>query len=144
VNFNLNSLNTYIKYTSDLRKDEKDKYKLENGYDINKFLNDQCGIKGFFFVRQKRIPTTIANGLVVGLTTKDFGNIPILSNNNGTWSTKSFLSKGRLVLSEGSTIQTQNDNTTRVVNQALLVPDAELQESTFNQIFTSQEFTLDR
>jgi hypothetical protein len=31
------------------------------------------GIKGFFFVRQKRIPTTIAQGVVVGLTKKGFG-----------------------------------------------------------------------
>jgi hypothetical protein len=71
------------------------------------------------------------------LTTKEHGCIPIL-NNNGAWTTKSFLSKDRLVLSEGSDIYTNNsDDHTRVVTKALLVPDAELQEATFNSIFTS-------
>jgi hypothetical protein len=48
------------------------------------------------------------------------------------------LSKDRLVLSEGSDIYTYNDSDhERVVTKALLVPDAELQEATFNSIFTS-------
>ena len=58
---------------------------------------------------------------------------------------------GRLVRETGGNIHTYNENLRsednkiiRVVEQALLVPDAELQEATFNQIFTSQEFTLSR
>jgi hypothetical protein len=51
-----------------------------------------------------------------------------------------------LILDKGSTISTFNDSDEkkpkRVVTQALLVPDAELQEATFNQLFTSQEFAL--
>jgi hypothetical protein len=43
----------------------------------------------------------------------------------------------------GSTVTTSNDDkTSRVVCQALLVPDAELQEATYNQLFTSQEYAL--
>jgi hypothetical protein len=58
------------------------------------------------------------------------------------------LRNGRLVLDTGDNIETWNENIgqedeiTRVVEQALLVPDAELQEATFNSIFTSQEFAL--
>lgn len=147
IKFNLKGLEEYIRYSNDLNKNTKDAYEAE-GYPINKFLQEQHGIKGFFFVRQKRIPTVLAQGLVVGLTTKDYGSIPILQDGANTWKTKSFLSKQRLVLPEGSTIMTYNSTDedgepiTRVVEQALLVPDAELQEATYNQIFTSQEFAL--
>ena len=151
INFNLDKVSTYIRHTSDLTAAEKDVFRIGPGtYDLKKFLLERHGIKGFFFVRQKRIPTTLAQGIVIGLTTKDYGSIPILKDGN-LWRTKSFLRNGRLVRETGGDIYTYNGNLKsednkiiRVVEQALLVPDAELQEATFNQIFTSQEFTLSR
>ena len=142
IKFNLEGISKYIEYSQDLRDHERNLFNVNGSYSISKFLSERHGIKGFFFVRQKRIPTTFAEGLVIGLTTKEHGCIPIL-NNNGAWTTKSFLSKDRLVLSEGSDIYTYNDDDhERVVTKALLVPDAELQEATFNSIFTSQNFAL--
>lgn len=135
----------YIKYSSDLTDDEREYYRIPGTpvrYDISKFLNEKHGIKGFFFVRQKRIPTTLAQGIVVGLTTKEYGSIPILEDGENIWKSKSFLSKDRFILPVGSTIVTDNNGDQRVVTQALLVPDAELQEATFNQLFTSQEYAL--
>lgn len=145
IKFNLEGISKYIKYSQDLRDHERNLFKIDGeAYNISKFLSERHGIKGFFFVRQKRIPTTFAEGLVIGLTTKEHGCIPIL-NNKGAWTTKSFLSKDRLVLSEGSDISTYNDGDhKRVVTKALLVPDAELQEATFNSIFTSQNFALQK
>lgn len=127
----------WIQYTQDLTADEKAYYTTNGKPDVAKFLEEYHGIKGLFFVRQKRIPTSLAQGVVIGLTKKDFGCIPILKD--GAWKTKSFLAESRMVLPYGSTIEADNEN---VVHQALLVPDAELQEATFNQIFTSQEYAL--
>lgn len=147
IKFDLNNISKYIQYTNDLTNQEKEYYRNVNTNEVywKKFLGERHGIKGFFFVRQKRIPTVIAQGLVVGLTTKDHGSIPILQDGN-TWKTKSFLGQSRLILDKGSTISTFNDSDDkkpkRVVTQALLVPDAELQEAAFNQLFTSQEFAL--
>jgi hypothetical protein len=151
INFHLDKVSTYIHHTQDLTAAEKEVFRIEtDSYDLKKFLLERHGIKGFFFVRQKRIPTILAQGMVIGLTTKDHGSIPILKDGN-LWKTKSFLRDGRLVRETGGNITTYNENLEsednkiiRVVEQALLVPDAELQEATFNQIFTSQEFTLSR
>lgn len=95
-------------------------------------------IKGFFFVRQKRIPTIIAQGLVVGLTGRHNGAIPVLQNLDGDYITKSFLSNGRLLLKEGSTVKV----TSHVENKALFVPDFDINEQMLNNIFTGQEFQL--
>jgi hypothetical protein len=38
--------------------------------------------KGFFFVRQKRIPTILAQGCTIGKTKNAYGNIPVLSLGN--------------------------------------------------------------
>jgi hypothetical protein len=76
INFNTKGINAYIRDTNDLTDSEREKY-LEDPsiqkYNVKKFLNDVHGIKGFFFVRQKRIPTILAQGVVVGLTKKGFG-----------------------------------------------------------------------
>lgn len=96
-------------------------------------------IKGLFFVRQKRIPTILAQGLVIGVTDKANGMLPIIKNNYGTWSSRGFLDKDRLLTKYGSEVTTSNATT-----KGLLVPDAELQELTFNHIFTSQEFCLEK
>ena len=142
IKFNLQGLNEWIKHSTDLSAAVKKRYYREghDDYDVQAFLKQYHGIKGFFFVRQKRIPTVLAQGLVIGLTHKDHGCLPILQDNN-IWKTKSFLSPGRLVLPWGSTTQAPASN---VSTKALLVPDAELQEATYNQIFTSQEYALKR
>ena len=97
-------------------------------------------IKGFFFTRQKRIPSIFAQGIVVGLTQKDFGALPVIQGNDNNYVTKSFLSPQRLLLPIGSTVIISQ----AVENKAVFVPDAELQEPTYNEIFNGQEFALCR
>ena len=105
---------------------------------------DKYNIKGFFFVRQKRIPTIIAQGMVVGLTGRYYGAIPVLRNKKGEYITKSFLNNGRMLLERGSTVVIDETEDKKVSNKALLVPDYDVDEATLNQIFTSQEFYLEK
>ena len=95
-------------------------------------------IKGFFFVRQKRIPTIIAQGVVVGLTGRYNGCIPVIQNNTQEYVTKSFLGPGRTLQSQGATVKVESD----VETKALFVPDYEIDTPTLNQIFTGQKFQL--
>ena len=46
--------------------------------------------KGFFFVRQERIPTILAQGCAIGKTKDDYGNIPVIPY-NGIGIAESFL-----------------------------------------------------
>lgn len=95
-------------------------------------------IKGLFFVRQKRIPTIIAQGMVIGLTGRYHGSIPVIKEDD-KWVTKSFLSKHRLLHKEGSTVEI----TSNVTNNALLVPDYEVNKATLNQIFNGTKFYIE-
>lgn len=107
-----------------------------NAYELLKSLH----VKGLFFVRQKRIPTIIAQGMVVGLTGRYNGCIPVVQNNDGNYVTKSFLHSSRALLQEGSDVVV----TSEVTNKALFVPDYEIDTATLNQFFTGQEFTLNK
>jgi len=72
--------------------------------DIHAYLKS-LHIKGLFFVRQKRIPSIIAQGMVIGLTDKDHGSIPVVKNDKGSWVTFSFLNNQRLLAKEGSEVE---------------------------------------
>jgi hypothetical protein len=67
--------------------------------------------------------------MVVGLTGKDYGAIPVLKNINKKYTTKSFLGSDRLLHATGSDVEIKENN---VSDLALLVPDYEVNEATLN------------
>ena len=97
------------------------------------------GIKGLFFVRQTRIPTILCQGITIGLTGKEFGAIPVIKQNS-QYQSQSFLDD-YFINPYGKDIDVLKKN---VKNRVLLAPDAELSEATFNQIFVSNKFALDK
>ncbi len=94
--------------------------------------------KGFFIVRQKRIPTLLAQGLSIATSKKSY--TPILKKGSKYFS-ESFLENvgnrprlGRSIFDiEDSTIASEN---------ALLCPEATLKPYIFNNFFNSSEFVL--
>ena len=110
-------------------------------------------IKGFFFVRQKRVPTILGEGLVVGLSHQLCGALPVIKNNSGNFVVQPFLAEDRLIqevaqdyeVPAGKVIQADSDKTEPLFkNQALLCPEAEIDEATYNQLFVSNEFCLEK
>lgn len=95
-------------------------------------------IKGLFFVRQKRIPTILAQGLAIGLTKKDFGAIPVIKEAT-SYTVQSFLGAGQVIWPEGTKKEAPTAN---VSINAMLVPDAEMNEATYNQLFVSNKHAL--
>ena len=111
-------------------------------------------IRGYFFVRQKRKPLTLAQGVVIGKTKDGFSNLPCIQDNRGNYQVESFLTtKQEQLHTKWSRTPYKavnkvlkrsmiNVNKKNVTNQALIVPDACVREPMFNQIFTSSEFYL--
>ena len=113
-------------------------------YDNNEDKNyeetlKEHGIKGFFFVRQKRIPTIFCQGVAIGVTKQDYGSIPVLKNMQGQYEVESFLQPSRLLSLAGSPVIGFNNNVTVT---GLLCPEAELLEGVYNDIFVANEYCL--
>lgn len=98
-------------------------------------------VKGFFFVRQERIPTILAQGISIAKTKDDFGNIPVLNNALTGYFTQGFLNLQRQLTKYPKFIQIPDTN---VDKKAAIIPDAILRQSTFQQLFTSSEFKLSK
>lgn len=114
-------------------------------------------IKGYFFVRQQRVPTILGQGIVIGHTGKDYGSLPVLSVGS-EYSYQSFLSSGLLLSDPTDQVVSSvepsdqqklfdedywNTHDGSIDTNAMLFPDAEMMEATYNQIFTSAEFAVD-
>lgn len=114
--------------------------------DGNEFLPGLKDLtKGFFFVRQKRIPTILAQG--VGIATSEKAKIPVVKVTN---TAKNFISR---YVSE-SFLDTKSGYQSLpvlgsslfkvwdVITNALLCPEANLRSSIYNTLFNSSEYLL--
>ena len=111
----------------------------------NKLTGLPAFTRGFFIVRQPRIPTILAQG--VGIATTNYGNFPVINiekkNNINYYMIESFLSKD----SKGKPYLKSSEyklNQDRVTNNALLCPEADLRTEVYNTYFDSAEYTLFR
>lgn len=97
--------------------------------------------KGFFFVRQKRIPTIYCQGFSIGQDLES--HLPViqteLNNNSLVYTTESFLN---------SDLEITNDfkgrlrTLTSAVPYAAIIPESELNSELYSQLFTGSKFTI--
>ena len=99
--------------------------------------------RGFFIVRQKRIPTILAQGVSIA-TTKQ-GYIPTIENDSG-FMLESFLADKSPVGSSTSVPtlgrSTYHLTSDQVVVNSLLCPEATMRKSTYSSLFNSSSFHL--
>lgn len=110
-------------------KDSKDN-------EVKDFLTQN--VKGFFFVRQKRIPEALCQGLIIGTCPES--HIPCIKDESGDYFSESFLSEDRKLsqsFEEGKRVAA-ND----VYKNAAIVPDAELNSELYSQLFSGIEYNV--
>lgn len=139
------------------------KFTFNNDIDDNNVIDGTVAVeglskltKGFFIVRQKRIPTILAQGVGIGTSSKAY--IPVLKGYtrygavlNGEYFSESFLSTGVSSLNpngkpvlQRSLFSLKHPTTSiqYVNNNALLCPEASVRRKIFNSFFNSSQFTL--
>ena len=111
-------------------------------------------VKGFFIVRQKRIPTILAQGLTIGLDKNayipllyaDYKNIldsNKLDTTGGKWIAERFMDNERKIVHDfKKRLYDYPKDTKAIHNKALICPEAELKQTFFNQLFTGGKFTI--
>ena len=94
--------------------------------------------KGFFFVRQKRVPTVYCQGITIGL--ESFSHLPVLPIEDTIYFTESFIANnnGKSILT--SDYPDRVLTTTFATSYASIVPEAELNSEFYSQIFNGSKF----
>jgi hypothetical protein len=99
--------------------------------------------RGFFIVRQKRLPTILAQA--VGIGTSDKAKIPVIRASKQGSFVYSYFAESFLTMDSGNaklkpSLFTITDG--NVKNNALLCPEASVRRTIFNTFFNSSEYTL--
>lgn len=98
--------------------------------------------KGFFFVRQKRIPTILAQGVGIGTSLLTGLPTPLVSSNSKGFFNK-YIAQSFLTLINGySQLKASFFSVPKVVSNALLCPEAANRKQLLGTFFNSSEYTL--
>ena len=121
------------------------------------FLQKELGIKGFFFVRQKRIPTVLCQAFMIGIDPES--HTPVLPIENSKFITEGFLAHGKdqkdgldstlytsmlegQTLAEDFTERTYTIEDAVINEQAAICPDYDVNFPYYNSLFTGSEFKI--
>lgn len=94
--------------------------------------------KGFFFVRQKRIPTTLAQAITIGL--ENTSHLPVLPTTTSTYRIERFIDSDGVLTHDFDRRCEDIDAKNVLEGYAALCPEFELRQSYFNQLFTGTQF----
>ena len=98
--------------------------------------------KGFFFVRQRRIPTVLAQALVIGHDNESY--LPSLYDpKEKKLFTESFINSNR-VLDHSFSARRITADTTQSNAFSAICPEAEIRESVFSQLFTGEQYVTEK
>lgn len=109
--------------------------------EILQYLTEQKKIKGFFFVRQKRIPGILAQGLVIGNSTET--GLPLI-NNGSKYLIESFLNSDSNYLTQNYNDRLIEVNPSQNSLRSIICPEFELRQPYFNNLFTGTNFPINK
>lgn len=115
------------------------------------YLRDVLGIRGFFFVRQKRIPTLLCQAYTIGIDTESY--TPVIPY-NGDYLAESFLNKyyksgndeavnSRILThTRKDRIRTLKSKYLSDLGVAAICPDYDVDSPYYNSLFTGSNFRI--
>lgn len=95
--------------------------------------------KGFFIVRQERIPTIYAQGVSISKTKDKYGNIPIIKSNNN-YIAQHFVDETLKLAKTTKIVDSQSK--LHIEGKASIIPEASIRNTVFEQLFTSNKYKL--
>lgn len=120
--------------------------------EVFNYLKDELGIRGFFFVRQKRIPTLLCQAYTIGIDAES--NTPVIPY-NGNYITESFINKYEENSNDDETSNSRilthtRKNRIRKLDSkylsdlgiAAICPDYDVDAPYYNSLFTGSNFRI--
>lgn len=112
--------------------------KIEQQDGILQILKNELKIQGFFFVRQKRIPTTLCQALTIGIDSQS--NLPV-PKYNGEYKLERFLDDDRNLVQEYEK-RLSKDLSHYTSVRGAFCPDYDVDFPFFNNFFTGEKFVF--
>ena len=110
------------------------------GQEVIEYLQNVLNIKGYFFVRQKRIPTTLCQAYIVGIDKES--NTPVLPIGENQYITESFLTQDSRLLDHDFESRKYTLEPQQVIAQGAICPEYDINSPYLNTLFSSSELVV--
>ena len=108
--------------------------------EVIEYLQNVLNIKGYFFVRQKRIPTTLCQAYIVGIDKES--STPVLPIGENQYITESFLTQDDRLLDHDFESRKYTLEPQQVTAQGAICPEYDINFSYLNTLFSSSELVV--
>ena len=115
--------------------------RIEVEEEVIEYLHNVLGVNGFFFVRQKRIPTTICQAYTIGVDKQS--NTPVIPIDSDKYVTERFLSNDRLLTNNDQDHYHEIDEFL-VREEAAICPEYDVNSPYLNTLFTGADFVIQK
>lgn len=103
------------------------------------YIKNDLHIKGFFFVRQKRIPTTLCQAFTIGIDSES--HTPVIPYDN-KYITETFLTKEKRLLENDFNSRQYEINKSDISTYAAICPEYDINSPYYNSLFNGSEFRV--
>lgn len=112
---------------------------IKTNKEVLDYLKNKLKIKGFFFVRQKRIPTILCQAYTIGIDKES--KTPILPIQKG-YLAERFLNNDRKLTHDFESRQYKFTDASKIRTEGAICPEYDVDSPFFNSLFTGDKFSI--
>lgn len=109
-------------------------------HEVIDFIKNELNIKGFFFVRQKRIPTILCQAYTIGVDKES--NTPILPIEGSKYVAERFLTDDQILDNGFEERLYQFKNAAKIRTEAAICPEYDVDSPYYNTLFAGDSFSI--
>lgn len=109
-------------------------------HEVVDYIKNKLNIKGFFFVRQKRIPTILCQAYTIGVDKES--NTPILPIHDSKYVAERFLTDDQLLDNGFEERLYKFENVAKIRTEAAICPEYDVDSPYYNTLFAGDSFFI--
>lgn len=109
-------------------------------HEVVDYIKNKLNIKGFFFVRQKRIPTILCQAYTIGVDKES--NTPILPIHDSKYVAERFLTDDQLLDNGFEERLYKFENVAKIRTEAAICPEYDVDSPYYNTLFAGDSFSI--
>lgn len=113
---------------------------IKTDQNVIDYLKNTLGIKGMFFVRQKRIPTILCQAYTIGVDTES--RTPVLPIGAKEYISERFIDDDRVITNDFQSRVYKFSTESKVRKEAAICPEYDVDSPYLNSLFTGESFAV--
>lgn len=142
TNHKLENSKGVVSLSAQIKKGVQNIYGLgiKTSNEVIDYLKNNLKIKGFFFVRQKRIPTILCQAYTIGIDPES--KTPILPISTDKYLSERFIDDKKILTHDFDSRKYEFDTKSKIRKEGAICPEYDIDYTYYNTLFTGDTFSV--